>query len=389
MNGVGMIHINLGNFALSGEVTGIGQYALNLLDGFAANGDLPRCHLLVGADAAERMRERYPHAAAITTLADFPWPRLLRVRRELLIALWRDQVGVRLALRGRAKGLLFHPFQAKTLMISRRLPTVVTMHDLLYRNFPPDSRAMQRFLDRSHRAMVFDSRALIVPSAFVCDQLHTHFPGFQPDKVHVIHNPIRPGVATESPVGLPRRYILGVNALSVHKNVPTLLRAFARIEQQVEHALVLVGSGAPDEVAALRGLIAELGLTRVHLTGYLNDGERNALYRDASLFVTSSCHEGFGMTPIEAALFDVPVLVARATSLPEVTLGQVAEYAPATDAEALAQAMLDVLANPPDTERLRAVRTLFAERYDYRRVAAAYMASFDAVLKSDTARRAA
>lgn len=375
-----MIHINLGNIPLRGEVTGIGQYVWNLLDGFADNGDLPRCHLLVGAEAAGLVRQRYPQAAAVSTLADFPWPALLRVWRELLMALWRDQVGVRRALRGRADGLLFHPFQAKTLMISRRLPTVVTLHDLLYRNFPPESPAMQRYLDRSHRAMVFGSRALIVPSAFVRDQLHQHFPGFRADKVHVIDNPVRPGPATVCPADLPRPYILGVNALSVHKNVPTLLRAYAQIEHQVDHALVLVGSGAPGEVAALRRMIADLGLSRVHLTGYLGNGQRNALYRNASLFVSSSRHEGFGMTPIEAALFEVPVLVARSTSLPEVTCGLAHEYAPATDAQALARAMLDALAQPPDAARLRAIRDLYAERYDYRRVAAAYMATFDALL---------
>ena len=72
----------------------------------------------------------------------------------------------------------------------------------------------------------------------------------------------------------------------------------------------------------LRGLIDELGLSdRVILTGYLDDAALGRWYRHAALFAFPSLFEGFGMPPVEALGFGLPVLTTDRTALPEVTLG--------------------------------------------------------------------
>ncbi|HQN23066.1 MAG TPA: glycosyltransferase [Thermotogota bacterium] len=60
-------------------------------------------------------------------------------------------------------------------------------------------------------------------------------------------------------------------------------------------------------------------MPKVFITGYLSDTQRNTLYQNAALFVSPSLCEGFGITPIEAALFGVPVITTRETSIPEAT----------------------------------------------------------------------
>jgi glycosyltransferase involved in cell wall biosynthesis len=82
--------------------------------------------------------------------------------------------------------------------------------------------------------------------------------------------------------------------------------------------LVLAG-GRPDERDALRNLATELGcVERVRFLGFLPDEELPELYSGALAFVYPSEYEGFGLQVCEAMAVGCPVLVARATSLPEI-----------------------------------------------------------------------
>jgi glycosyltransferase involved in cell wall biosynthesis len=55
--------------------------------------------------------------------------------------------------------------------------------------------------------------------------------------------------------------------------------------------------------------------------GYVNDGDRRALYEGARLLVHPSFDEGFGMTVLEAMSLGVPVVASERGSLPEVLGG--------------------------------------------------------------------
>ena len=53
----------------------------------------------------------------------------------------------------------------------------------------------------------------------------------------------------------------------------------------------------------------------------VTDEERNWLLTNAALFVTPSLFEGFGRTPVEAAICRIPVISTKETSLFEATQG--------------------------------------------------------------------
>lgn len=371
--------MNMSNLLVHGEVTGVGQYALNLLDGLQAIGELDRVELLVDKDSREVLQNRYP-GVRISIVPDLPLGRFLPWKRDFFRIFFRDRVGVPLLLWRRKQGILFHPYNAMSVHVSRRHATVITLHDLFYKNFPQEhSRKLLCLLEACYRTIVYHSHRLIVPSQYVKDDIIRHFPGVRPDRIAPIHNSIRIRNDQMEPSGVPRPYVLSVNSLRVHKNILTLIRAFARIEDQVDHWLVLVGSGDPRGNDAVNRELRNLGVRKVVQTGYVSEAQRNDLYRNAALFVSPSLHEGFGMTPVEAALYGVPVLTTRETSLPEVTRELLEYYEPATDDVVLSRRMMEMLAQPPDQVRLDAIRSEYAKAYDYREVAGRYLAYFNAL----------
>ena len=65
--------------------------------------------------------------------------------------------------------------------------------------------------------------------------------------------------------------------------------------------------------------VKELGLgTRVLFPGYVSEADLPSLYTLAEVFAFPSLYEGFGLPPLEAMACGTPVVVSRASSLPEV-----------------------------------------------------------------------
>lgn len=164
---------------------------------------------------------------------------------------------------------------------------------------------------------------------------------------------------------LKRPYILCVNALVPYKNIQTLLRAFALLSKEIKHDLVIKASQTAFWTNILKPLISELGIDdRVILIDRgFNDDEMAVLYEEADLFVSPSLMEGFGFTPIEAAMYEIPVITTRIPALYETTLGLLTYYEPATDYTALSDAMRNVIYFPPDKDQRHTIAAKLRESY--------------------------
>lgn len=115
----------------------------------------------------------------------------------------------------------------------------------------------------------------------------------------------------------------------------------------------------------------------------MSDTQRNTLYQNAALFVSPSLCEGFGITPIEAALFGVPVITTRETSIPEATQNLLHYYEPAIDDTRLAEKILDVLQKEPDPDRMRSNQETFRKAYSPLTIARQYWDCFLKTLEVD------
>ena len=140
-------------------------------------------------------------------------------------------------------------------------------------------------------------------------------------------------------------FILYVGGLAIHKNIPTLIKAFYKIKKKgIQNKLVIAGEKGW-KYKEIFETIDKLNLQKdVIFTGYVLDEDLPALYNAADLFVYPSLYEGFGLPPLEAMACGCPVITSNTSSLPEV-VGDAGIMIDPHDVDGLADAMHEVLTN--------------------------------------------
>jgi glycosyltransferase involved in cell wall biosynthesis len=141
--------------------------------------------------------------------------------------------------------------------------------------------------------------------------------------------------------------VLFVGRLTRSKAQLDLVASFAAFRAQFGRPcrLVLIGSLNPDEYGyqeEIEKSIAAGELANVvQLTGLVSDDELHAWYRQADLYVSLSCHEGFCVPLVEAMAYGIPILAWPAGAVPQ-TLGDSGTLLASRDPEAVASAMLNI-----------------------------------------------
>ncbi len=138
------------------------------------------------------------------------------------------------------------------------------------------------------------------------------------------------------------RFLLYAGGINPHKNVETLLDAYASIRTASSAPLRLVLVGELDggvyfsAAQAVRERIAALGLDDVLLPGHVSDEVLACLYSGAFAVVVPSLAEGFGLPAVEAAACGAPVVLSDIGPHRE-TLGDDALYFPPRDVSVLVE----------------------------------------------------
>lgn len=206
------------------------------------------------------------------------------------------------------------------------------------------------------------SDRIIAISDFVKQDILKTYPFVSADKITVIHNGVAlPSSVLSSPLQSDSEYLLYISTLHEYKNVGTLVKAFIELKDTISHKLVVVGKSTDYWEKEILPIIVESGIQDriVHLSHYVSDEEIARLYRSADVFISPSLYEGFGYTPVEAAMCGTPVICTRETALPEVTMGLVNYYEPALDHIALKNKIMEVLKNYPTREQLKVISDTF------------------------------
>ena len=238
----------------------------------------------------------------------------------------------------------------------------LTIYDLLYRRYPEIASLKARLYDVFVSKWVARRAEIIFTiSEFVKKDIE-EFLGIKNDRIINIR-----GAAGEAykPLGdsnvnglaidkvlvkhaITKPFFVYLGNFRPHKNLKTLLVAFAKIKNQ-KAKMVLIGDvdakGRGQDSQNLLKLLKSLKLRKnVILTGRIaDDREVAAILNEAVALVHPSFHEGFGLTVLEAMACGTPVIAANATSIPEV-VGEAGILIDPHNVEELAKAMGEVLA---------------------------------------------
>ena len=215
-----------------------------------------------------------------------------------------------------------------------------------------------------------EATAIVGVSEGVSADLTAHIPSAA-ERISTIYNPVVDEDLAErareepdhpwfaSPSGEP--LIVTVGKLKKQKDHATLLRALARLRQDVPARLVIFGEGP--ERAALEHLAEQLGIAdTVSLPGFT--ANPFAAMARADVFVLSSTYEGLPTVLIEALACGCPVVSTDCPSGPEEILeqGRYGSLVPVGDEAALAETMRTVLQNRPCRDVLKARGQLFTTK---------------------------
>lgn len=228
-----------------------------------------------------------------------------------------------------------------------RLPckSIVTIHDLNFYAFghlmsPMRREALRYFVTQSAR----NADHIITVSQFSKNQI-VEILGIPEEKVTVTYNAVKQKAHKVQPFeivakqyGIHRPYILALGGFSPHKNIVSLIKAFAILTQRGFRDLQLVVAGHLPRDRRLLDLFLEDYILRKTLifTGYVPDDTLASLYTYAEVFVFPSLYEGFGIPVLEAFSYEVPVACSNVAALPEIA-GDAACYFDPTNVEEMAE----------------------------------------------------
>jgi len=270
-----------------------------------------------------------------------------------------------------------------------KIPLVTTLHDLtplVIENTLSKTSERRAYRKRNARA-VKRSQVLIAPSHCTASDIERFFPAAA-GKLVVVPEAVDDFVSAEKQLMPelmhrlpPTQFFLTMGNTKPHKNIPLLLRAFEHFYQEAAALpgfdpqacprLLLVGKNQP---GYLEGQLSGPACDHVCFTGAVNDEELRWLYAHTLAFVFPSRYEGFGLPPLEAAGFAVPVLAAHAGSLPEV-LGEGASagaaYFGPDDADELAVLLMRIARDQSFVDALSTASYARARLFSWRTTAEA------------------
>lgn len=204
--------------------------------------------------------------------------------------------------------------------ILSKIPTIVTVHDLIKSHFTTsDTTTRSPWLYALKRAgysrvikqSLSHASDIIVPTNTVKNDILAMFSDVKPERIHPI--PEAPDLAFRSSKGakeaeilknIPSKFILFVGNAYPHKNLSVLLEAMKSIP---EYELVIVVKTTP----FLSRALAPYDQTHIHLLQNLSDQDLVSVYKHASLLVTPSFMEGYGLVGLEALMVGTPVVASN------------------------------------------------------------------------------
>ncbi len=272
--------------------------------------------------------------------------------------------------------------------------TVVTVHDANFELFPQDFTTIERWrLKLLVPGSCRQADLIFTVSEYAKAELCRLY-NLPPQKVVVTYNAAdhfldRAAAAAASnqsagPARFAQPYVFFVGMIAPKKNLVRLVKAFDSIKSRrgLPHQLVIAGKWGWKNEELTAVLPSLRHRESIHFPGYLTPVELDRFLRRADAFVFPSLYEAFGIPPMEAQAFGVPVLVSDTTCFPEI-YGNSAAYCDPYSVDSIAAALESLLLDPAKRSELIALGKKRVSQFRWNRTARVALAGYQSLFRKD------
>lgn len=148
--------------------------------------------------------------------------------------------------------------------------------------------------------------------------------GINPQKITAVHNAVYRNEARQAyhvSKKKSAKIVLFLGRITFQKGPDYFVEAAAKVLKALPD-VKFVMAGAGDMMPRMIERVAELGLGRhFHFTGFLRGTDIEKIFTMSDLYVMPSVSEPFGISPLEAMMCDVPVIISRQSGVAEILQG--------------------------------------------------------------------
>jgi glycosyltransferase involved in cell wall biosynthesis len=354
-------------YLIPGGVGGTEIYLRSLLAALAEIDSRNRYFVFTNRETGPDLVPQQPNFSAL--------PQAVRAVSRPARILW-EQAALPLAAGRLRLDALFNP--GFTAPLACPCPQVTVFHDLQHKRHPEYFRWFDRpfwnfFLFWSAHV----SRLILAVSDATAADLRRYY-RLPDSKVRVAPHGVGPEFFAIGRRRAPEPFLLAVSTLHPHKNLESLLGAFAEFRRRRPDFRLKVCGLHGFSSGALHELRDSLGLAgAVDFPGWIPREDLLDLFVRAWAFIYPSKFEGFGLPVLEALAAGVPCACSGIEPLASVAGDAALQFDPHDEA-AIAQALLRIVEDEPLRRRLAEAGPLRAAQFSWRATAEATLEALTA-----------
>lgn len=196
-------------------------------------------------------------------------------------------------------------------------PLALHVHALDYDRGGPESKGWIFELEK----FAMENADLIMPvSNYTAGVISGHY-GIDPAKVFPVHNGADHVDVYKAEKGFPEKLVLFLGRVTGQKGPGFFLEVASKVfESYPKVRFVVAGTGDKLKRLIETGAYKEIG-HKFHFTGFLNKERVHQLLAMTDVYCMPSVSEPFGLSALEAAQFDVPMVISKQSGVAEVLSG--------------------------------------------------------------------
>ena len=200
-----------------------------------------------------------------------------------------------------------------------KIPIVTNFHStvLLDNRYKKGYGVKGIYLHHEGKQSIKRAEAIVFVSYHSQGQILFKYPFLDEKKTYIIYH----GIEKQMVENNNGEYLLSIGDRYTHKNYPQLIDVYKMLVEkyQINQSLIIIGSyKSDDEDKLIQKHIQKDKIGDIIIQDAIDNEKIGEYYKHASVYISFSDIESFGMTPLEAFSYHVPVIMKETTALPEI-----------------------------------------------------------------------